>query len=177
MTWRLSAAEARARFGDAVGAKPKPKYNAIGGTLDGRSFDSKAELARYAYLKQVEMTGAIRELEVHPRFNLHAVDSEMTGLFLVGVYEADFRYRQESEEVVVEDVKGVVLPIYVLKRRLFLLNYPEVAFMEVRKCRNSWRSTKLTIASLPGLATLPPSSVRWSGLGVRSSGRSSRARS
>jgi hypothetical protein len=36
---------------------------------------------------------------------------------------------------VVEDCKGLVLPVYTLKRKLFLATYPEIVFMEVRQCR------------------------------------------
>jgi hypothetical protein len=41
---------------------------------------------------------------------------------------------------VVEDCKGLVLPVYTLKRKLFLATYPETVFMEVRQCRKPWVS-------------------------------------
>ena len=38
----------------------------------------------------------------------------------------------------VESCKGLVLPVYALKRKLFLATYPEIVFMEVRQCRKRW---------------------------------------
>ena len=42
-----------------------------------------------------------------------------------------------------EDCKGLVLPVYTLKRKLFLATYPETVFMEVRQCRKRWVSRRI----------------------------------
>jgi hypothetical protein len=44
---------------------------------------------------------------------------------------------------VVEDRKRLVLPVYALKRKLFLANYPEIVFMEVRQCRKRGVSRRI----------------------------------
>jgi len=90
---------------------PRQKYGAVAVTVDGHRFASKAEAARYRVLKAREDAGEIEGLELQPRFPL-VVNGER-----VGVYVADFRYREKSE-MVTEDVKGIRTPVYRLKKRL-----------------------------------------------------------
>jgi len=72
---------------------------------DGLRFDSKKELARYQDLKILLRAGEIRDLQVHPHFDL-VVDG-----YKVCRYEADFAYfptdAKGVHQRVVEDVKGV----------------------------------------------------------------------
>lgn len=57
------------------------------------------------------MRGEIEDLELQVVYKM-----EVNGM-LVCKYLADFRYRQNGE-VVVEDVKGVSTPVYLLKKKL-----------------------------------------------------------
>lgn len=98
---------------------PKPKkYRNEETTVDGIRFDSKREADRYGTLKLMERGGAIRNLELQPRFQLH-VKGE-----LICVYVADFAYHRlrvdakDGWEPVVEDVKGVRTPVFKLKKKL-----------------------------------------------------------
>jgi len=101
------------------------KYNAIRTTVDGVDFDSKREAGRYRELKLAVMSGAIADLELHPKFPL-----EVNGK-LICTYEADFRYHDnERGEDVVEDAKGVRTPVYKLKKKLVLAIYG-IEIMEV----------------------------------------------
>ena len=77
------------------------KYGARPRTVGGIRFASQAEAARYIELKRLEARGEIEQLELQPRYDLHAL-----GGGKVARYTADFRYLV-SGLIVVEDVKGV----------------------------------------------------------------------
>ena len=82
------------------------KYNARKTIVDGITFDSKAEAARYQELKLMERAGEIWDLKVHPRFELQpsffAHGRRQRAIY----YVADFQYCIEPGAVIVEDVKG-----------------------------------------------------------------------
>lgn len=84
--------------------------------VDGIRFASQAEAARYRVLRLLEQAGEIRDLEVQPRFPL-VVDGVK-----VGTYVGDFAYWRGDERVV-EDVKGVRTPLYLVKAKLFSVLY------------------------------------------------------
>lgn len=88
------------------------KYGAIPTTIDGCRFASKAEAARYVILRSLQRGGHITDLVLHPRYPIHV------GSVKVCVYEADFRYTRKDGTEVVEDVKGVVTPVFRLKKKL-----------------------------------------------------------
>ena len=146
MGFRLTVKEAMA-LGIEIPPPAYRKYNAKPSRIDGKGFDSQMEMLRYCYLIQVEMAGELTDLEIHPQFPLFA-DGGGKGAVKVGTYEADFAYNDGKAGRIVEDVKGVVLPIYVLKRNLLLANYPTLIFREVRKCRKRWISTHISSSSL-----------------------------
>lgn len=83
--------------------------------VDGISFPSKAEGARYAELLMLNRGGVITSLDLQPRFVVfdHG-DCKIE-------YVADFAYwdKQRGRRVV-EDVKGMKTPEYMLKRKMFL---------------------------------------------------------
>lgn len=83
------------------------KYHAEKVTLDGFTFDSKAEAKRYGELKALERAGEIRSLRVKPPFDLSVLGA------VIGTYVADFSYTATaSDTLVVEDVKGAkTLPL------------------------------------------------------------------
>lgn len=68
--------------------------------VDGITFASKKEAARYSELKLLERAGEITDLQCQPVYRL-----EVNGQ-LVCKYIADFKYVQDGEPVV-EDVKGM----------------------------------------------------------------------
>lgn len=92
------------------------KYHARKVTDDGVTFDSMAEHRRYCQLKLLLSAGEIVRLEVHPRYPL------VVNGVKVCTYEADFRYR-DGTRTVVEDVKGVKTPAYIIKRKLMKAIY------------------------------------------------------
>ena len=113
---------AKAPLGRVNGTPATPdkpsKYKAVKTTVDGILFDSKKEAARYETLKLWEKVGAIRDLELQPRYELIASNGE-----IIGHFTPDFRYWSvELGRLVVEDVKGgpaTRTTAYQLRKRLF----------------------------------------------------------
>lgn len=107
------------------------KYHASRMTIDGHTFDSRAEAEHYASLKLLEQAGVIHNLKLQPRFELQSAFVYQGHKERKIEYVADFQYEQNGE-VVVEDVKGMKTDVYKLKRKLFLYRYGnEVTFKEV----------------------------------------------
>lgn len=107
----------------------RSKYAAVPVVWQGVRFASKAEFRRYQELLLLGAAGEIRNLELQPRFPL-VVECQC-----VGEYRADYRYEEwrgvnfsgETYDAgwcdVVEDCKGVLTPVYKLKKRIFEAQY------------------------------------------------------
>lgn len=91
--------------------KTTSKYGNKKTVVDGITFDSKKEAARYQELKLMQKAGLIAGLGMHPSFDLWVNNQRVCR------YVADFSY-QENGKTVVEDVKGVKTPVYNLKKKL-----------------------------------------------------------
>lgn len=87
------------------------KYHAIRTDVDGISFSSRKEANRYCELKLLQQVGVIYNLELQPKFPL-VVNGKK-----IGVYIADFSY-VENGNLITEDVKGILTPVYKLKKNL-----------------------------------------------------------
>lgn len=99
------------------------KYHARRVKRDGMTFDSAAEYDRWRELLLMQRAGAITGLVRQVRFEL--IPSQRVDGKLVerGVsYIADFAYHRDGE-LVVEDVKGVRTPEYIIKRKLMLARH------------------------------------------------------
>ena len=88
------------------------KYGARRVTVDGIPFDSEMEARRYGELKMLRLGKLIRNLTIHPTFELR-----VNGVLLCK-YEADFEYDDENNARIVEDVKGNRTALYILKKKL-----------------------------------------------------------
>lgn len=104
-------------------------------TVDGVTFDSKKEYARFWDLSELEKAGKISDLRRQVKFVLIPTQyeeferfSQKTGKRLKDgrrmvekecAYLADFVYIQNGEQVV-EDTKGVRTKDYIIKRKLML---------------------------------------------------------
>lgn len=96
----------------------KSKYRAIKTTVDGITFASKAEAKRYQELKALCLAGHILNLKCQPVFVL-ADAVTINGRRRPSIrYVADFSYYTPDMDFVVEDVKGMLTPVYRLKRHL-----------------------------------------------------------
>lgn len=91
------------------------KYKNRKTVVDGITFDSQKEAARWQELRLLERGGLITDLRLQVPFELIP---KQPGERAVN-YIADFVYT-ENGETVVEDAKGVRTQAYVLKRKLML---------------------------------------------------------
>jgi hypothetical protein len=98
-----------------------PKYRNTRVKVDGITFDSKREAARYGQLLILQGAGQISDLERQVKIPLHGRDGPIltpTGRQMH--YVADFRYvdNMQGGAVVVEDAKGFETPEFKLKRAI-----------------------------------------------------------
>lgn len=111
------------------------KYNARKTQIDGITFDSLAEAARYHELKLLESAGEIANLECHRRFVIWRGTDPRSGKAMKIEYEPDFVY-SEAGRTVAEDVKGgraTATRLYQLKAKMFRCEYPEIEFRQVER--------------------------------------------
>lgn len=106
------------------------KYHARPVIVNGERMDSQAEARKYQELLLWQQAGIIRNLKVHPRYELippfECRDGRVRGIW----YEADFEYFDEAlGETVVLDVKGMQTAVFKLKSKLFRWRYPDVLFV------------------------------------------------
>jgi len=98
--------------------KKRSKYGNRKVVVDGITFDSAREGARYAKLAAMRTAGEITDLRIQVPF-------EVVPTAIVGGrkrparrYIADFVYRDAAGTLVVEDVKGMRTAVYSIKRQL-----------------------------------------------------------
>lgn len=99
------------------------KYKNKKTTYDGIKFDSIKEMKRYKELKLLEKGGAIKDLELQPKFLLIPTlryDNQKTDRKTI--YKADFKYEDNNGNIIVEDVKGFKTDVYKIKRKLLIHN-------------------------------------------------------
>ena len=104
------------------------KYRNIKTVVDGITFDSKKEAARYSDLRLLETAHHIMHLETQPRFPL------MINGKRVATYIGDFKYWSPSEnEWIIEDVKSEATktPLYRLKKKILEAQAPPVIITEI----------------------------------------------
>lgn len=94
-------------------SKRPHKYRAKPVTIDGIRFDSTAEAKRWFDLQTLEKNGLIEKLQRQVRYPIDVNGARIC------TYVADFVYVENGARVV-EDTKGMVTPIYALKKRLML---------------------------------------------------------
>lgn len=111
------------------GAKKQTITNSDGSVI---TFDSMKEMRRYIELRYMEQAGLISDLQRQVKFVLIPAQREpdtvgKRGGVIKGKtiekevsYIADFTYTDEEGRFIVEDVKGVKTPEYVIKRKMML---------------------------------------------------------
>ena len=108
----------------------KHKYHAKKCEVDGIVFDSYKEARRYQELKLLQRAGKISGLTLQPEFVLQEAFERDGKKYRAIKYVADFQYVQDGK-VVVEDTKGYKTKEYLIKRKMFLKNYPDIEFREL----------------------------------------------
>ena len=94
------------------------------------SFDSKKEALRFDKLLLLAKEGIIKNLTLQPEFEIIPAVKYNNKTLCKIKYIADFKYEQNNKTII-EDVKGFKTDVYNLKKRLFLLQNPDLEFMEV----------------------------------------------
>lgn len=126
---RRGAQEAQNSDSGGSGATKRSKYGPKTTQVDGITFSSKREAARWKALQLALRAGAIANLNRQVRYPLHA-----EGGNLVGHYVADHVYEEVNDQggtaLVVEDVKGYPTPLYGWKKRHMLAEHG-IAIREV----------------------------------------------
>lgn len=108
------------------------KYKAKKTIVNGIEFDSKKEANRYATLLLLEKSGRIRDLKLQPVYELIPSFRKNNKTYRKTSYRADFEYFDTKlNKMVVEDVKGFKTPVYLLKKKLFEYNYPDLEIEEI----------------------------------------------
>jgi hypothetical protein len=92
------------------------KYNNSKTVVDGISFDSQKEAARYQELKLFERAGEVSNIERQVEYQLIPKQPGERAV----KYIADFRYKTKEGQLIVEDVKGYKTEVYKIKRKLML---------------------------------------------------------
>lgn len=93
------------------GRRKRNKYSARKVEVDGVTFDSRLEARRWATLKLLERAGDISDLQRQINFPI------MINGQLICTYRADFAYKDEKGELVVEDAKGVETEVFKIKKK------------------------------------------------------------
>ena len=103
------------------------KFNAKRQTYKGLKFDSKKELQRYLYLEKLLNENKITNLELHPVFPLIVNGTH------IGRYTADFKYKNKSGDLIIEDVKSKITKTrdYMLRKKILATYNPPIRITEI----------------------------------------------
>ena len=105
----------------------KSKFNARKTVVDGITFDSKREAKRYQELKLMERAGVIKDLQRQVRYELVPAFDVDGKHYRPAAYIADFVYTDvKTGKEIVEDVKGMKTPVYLIKRKLVAYRYQKI---------------------------------------------------
>lgn len=129
MSARMSAAELR-DLREAGGARGNRRVRGARHiTVDGITFDSRAEAARWAELQTLRRAGAISDLRRQVRIGLEGRDGPIMtdGGGRQRVWVADFVYTDHAlGRLVIEDRKGYATEVFRLKRAILAAQGVEV---------------------------------------------------
>lgn len=110
------------------------KYHNTKTFINGIKFDSKLEARRYTELKLLEKQGLIKDLILQPTYDLIPSFKKNNKTYRKTQYIADFSYYDvDLDKTIVEDTKGFKTDVYLLKKKLFEYNYPNLTIREVTR--------------------------------------------
>lgn len=110
------------------------KYGNIKVKAGDQTFDSKLEYERWCELKLAERAGVIKELVVHPSFELQPKFVKNGKTYGAITYKADFSYwDNEKNKLIVEDTKGYKTDVYKIKQKLFEYIYDNLEITEITR--------------------------------------------
>lgn len=99
------------------------KYHNVKTKIDGITFDSKREAERYCELRLLQRGGVITDLQLQPRFLIQPSYKKNGKTVRAIEYVADFMYKDETGQTIVEDAKGMKTDVYKLKKKLVEYKY------------------------------------------------------
>lgn len=94
------------------------------------TFDSKREAKRFEELYLMAKQGHIKNLTLQPEYEIIPTCKHNGTTLRKIKYIADFRY-EKNGKIIVEDAKGFHTDVYQLKKRLFLIQNPDIDFREI----------------------------------------------
>lgn len=97
----------------------KNKYNAHKAEYKGMKFDSAFELKCWQYLEQLAKEDKISNLQRQIKFELLPANC----LYRALNYVADFTFNTSDNKYIVADAKGLVLPEFKIKQKIFFDKY------------------------------------------------------
>ncbi len=107
------------------------KYNNKKIEYDGYKFDSKKEAEFYKKLKALQKAGKVKEIEVHPKFELQPSFKKNGKTYRAINYYADFLVYYSDGITKLYDTKGQRTEVYKIKKKLFEYKYPDQTIEEV----------------------------------------------
>ena len=116
------------------------KYNNDKTVNDGISFDSRSESLYYELLKRKKAQGEIVNYELQPKYVLQLGFTYFGKNVRPIHYIGDFLvYHLDGTEEVI-DIKGMAVPVALMKRKMMQYRYPELKLTWL--CRNLKRGDK-----------------------------------
>lgn len=102
------------------------KYNNNKITVDGIRFDSKHEALYYELLKRMKANGLIVNYELQPQYELQPSFKRDGKTVRAIYYIGDFLiYHNDGTEEVI-DIKGMAVPVALMKRKMMQYRYPDL---------------------------------------------------
>ena len=109
------------------------KYRAVKSQCNaGHTHDSKREAIRCNELHDLQAAGAITDLIIHPQywFVINGKQLKHANGRRVG-YKSDFEYTDTASGIkITEDVKGVIVRDWPLRRAVFIALFPDHKLLE-----------------------------------------------
>ena len=116
---RMTAKQYRSRA-----RQPRSKYNNKKVTLDGITFDSKAEARYYKELQLRQRVGDIQFFRLQPRYQVHEKFEKDGKNHQAIFYIADFEIHHNDGSIETVDVKGMKTEVFRIKEKLFNKKFP-----------------------------------------------------
>lgn len=101
------------------------KYGSKKVTIDGITFDSKAEGRYYEHLQKLKKSGLIEDFQMQKPFTLlDRFAHPQTGRIVRAItYKADFEVLYTDGRTEVVDIKGFLTPEFKIKAKIFMFRY------------------------------------------------------
>lgn len=107
------------------------KYRSRKTIVDNITFDSQAEADYYRRLKLLQRSGEIKEFKLQPTYVLQEGYKRGKRKVQPITYKADFLVTHKDGRQEIIDIKGVLTPVYRLKKKMFEYRYPDLEIVEV----------------------------------------------